>query len=579
MQNGGVSLYFIFFIAMTPTKVFLTILATVLVLGFFYFLTLFSPRGVYEERHEAEISLADALEMKTEAGKLYNEFLEKLKLGEPTKADMDKLEKSIGLLSSFIKQTETSDRATHAELTQMRTTLQNVQGRKDAEEIPMMLKEADEAFTKHNMLLALELYKKVYEAQERVNRLYPDSDYCSVSTLSKAEQMLRLVSAAPLASEIKEIQAQIKEHVALKHWDEAKKLYKKAISLQNKINKDYANTSYADFSKVRDFEIELDSLNAAPLQAEIEEALAAGKKCEEGKNYLAAAEQYRIAVDKQSELNTLFERSSYASGERLAKFRVLKDVAMSRPLFDEISQKYEKMREMLRNGESSDKILPLAQNILLKCESFKTEHPLSGLLDDETVLSLRYIGYLGKNLETIYRQCMENLLPINSSENVKMLKSEVSQSLYEFVMQENPSRNKNPENPVETVSYENALDFCRRLSWILGRKITLPSLEQLKSAVGSLAYVDLDAISWNAGNSGLRTHKVASKSPNVKGFYDLLGNVSEFTSADKNAKAFVFGGNAQTWTDALSEIPVREIQTSQNGDRTVGFRFVVSFSE
>ena len=177
MQNGGVSLYFIFFIAMTPTKVFLTILATVLVLGFFYFLTLFSPRGVYEERQEAEISLADALEMKTEAGKLYNEFLEKLKLGEPTKADMDKLEKSIGLLSSFIKQTETSDRATHAELTQMRTTLQNVQGRKDAEEIPMMLKEADEAFTKHNMLLALELYKKVYEAQERVNRLYPDSDY------------------------------------------------------------------------------------------------------------------------------------------------------------------------------------------------------------------------------------------------------------------------------------------------------------------------------------------------------------------------------------------------------------------
>ena len=63
---------------MTPTKVFLTILATALVLGFFYVLTLFSPRGVYDSRQDVEISLADALEMKTEAGKLYNEFLEKL---------------------------------------------------------------------------------------------------------------------------------------------------------------------------------------------------------------------------------------------------------------------------------------------------------------------------------------------------------------------------------------------------------------------------------------------------------------------------------------------------------------------
>ncbi len=561
---------------MTPLKVISTILLAALVMGFFYLMTLFSPRPINDnEAPKVELSASAALEMKTEAGKLYNEFLEKLKLGEPNQADMEKLEKSIELLSGFIKQTETSDRATYAELTQMRTTLQNVKGKEDAKEIPMLLKAADDAFTRHDMLTALELYKKAYAAQEKVNKYYPDSDYYSVSNLSKAEQMLRLVSAAPLAAEIKKIQEQIKVEVAQKHWEESKKLYQKAIALQARINKDYANTSYADYSKLRELEIELDSINAAPLQVEIEEALQAGKKCEEDKDFLAAAEQYRVAIDKQSQLNTLFERSSFASGERLARYKVLKDVAMSRPLFEEINQKFAMMVEMLKNGEPSSKVLPLAQNILLRCESFKTEHPLSNLLDDSTILSLRYIGYLGKNLEIIYKHVTENLLPINSSTSAKMLKSEVSQLLYELVMQENPSRNKNPENPVETVSYENAMDFCRRLSWILGRKVSLPSLEHMKFVTGSLKYVDLDSISWNAGNSGLHTQKIATKSPNVKGFYDLLGNVAEFTAVDKSGKAYVFGGNAQTWTDALSEIPVHEISATQSGDRNVGFRIIV----
>lgn len=563
---------------MTPLKVFYTILAAAIVLGFFYVLTLFSPGGAYVPPEAKEVAVEDALEMKTQAGRLYGEFLEKLKLGEPTAADMEKLEKSINLLSGFIKQSETSDRATYADLAKMRTTLQNVKGRKDAEEIPNILTKADEAFSSHNLLEALELYKKAYDAQERVNRLYPDSDYYNVSNLVKAEQMLRLVSAVPLANEIKSIQAQIKEEVAQKHWQEAKKLYEKAIEIQNKINKDYANTSYADFSKVREFEIELDSLKAAPLHSEIEEAVAAGKKFEEGKDYIAAAEQYSVAVDKQAELNANFALSSFASGEKLSKLKILKDIALSRPLYEDILSMHAALSAMLREGAPAEKILPAAENILVKCDSFKAEHPLSDLLSEETVLSLRYIGYLGKNLQKIHGLCEGNLLPLDSSGKVKMLKTEVPQELYELVMQENPSRNRGAQNPVETVSYENALDFCRRLTWLLGRKVSLPSVEQYKSALGSLKYADFNAISWNAGNSNLRTRSVATKEPNIKGFYDLLGNVSEFSAPDEKGRAFVFGGNAQNWADAISEIPVAEIPTSLRGDRTIGFRFVVDYS-
>ena len=563
---------------MTPLKIFYTILAAALVLGFFYVLTLFSPGGAYVPPESKEVSIEDALEMKTQAGKLYGEFLEKLKLGEPTAADMENLEKSINLLSDFIKQSETADRATYADLAKMRTTFQNVKGRKDAEEIPGILTKADEAFSSHNLLEALELYKKAYEEQERVNRLYPDSDYYNVSNLVKAEQMLRLVSAVPLANEIKSIQAQIKEEVAQKHWQEAKKLYEKAIEIQNKINKDYANTSYADFSKVREFEIELDSLKAAPLHSEIEEAISAGKKFEEGKDFIAAAEQYSIAVDKQAELNANFALSSFASGEKLSKLKTLKDVALSRPLYEDILRMHAALAAMLREGAPAEKILPAAENILVKCDSFKAEHPLSDLLGEETILSMRYIGYLGRNLQKIHGLCGGNLLPFDNSGNVKMLKTEVPQELYELVMQENPSRNRGAQNPVETVSYENALDFCRRLTWLLGRKVSLPTIEQYRSALGSLKYADFNAISWNAGNSNLRTRPVATKEPNIKGFYDLLGNVAELSAPDEKGRAHAFGGSAQNWTDVISEIPVVEVPASLRGDRTIGFRFVVDYS-
>ena len=162
-----------------------------------------------------------------------------------------------------------------------------------------------------------------------------------------------------------------------------------------------------------------------------------------------------------------------------------------------------------------------------------------------------------------------------------MLKTEVPQDLFILIMQENPSRDSdNPRKPVDSVTAEEISRFCNRLSWILGRNVSLPSKAQFKAAVGSLRYADLNEISWNNINSGGHTHPVATKKPNDRGLYDLLGNVGEYViSDDEDAVSGykIIGGGAQTQTDSMLDLSEFSMDEKQR-NRMVGFRIVVSKS-
>jgi formylglycine-generating enzyme required for sulfatase activity/serine/threonine protein kinase len=124
-------------------------------------------------------------------------------------------------------------------------------------------------------------------------------------------------------------------------------------------------------------------------------------------------------------------------------------------------------------------------------------------------------------------------------------KHEVTQNEYQSIMISNPSNFKGSNKPVEQVSWNEAVKFCKKLTASeraagrlpSGCEYRLPTEAEWEFAARggtkSRGYKysgsdSIDSVAWYGSNSDKKTHEIGTKSGNELGIYDMSGNVWEW---------------------------------------------------
>lgn len=188
------------------------------------------------------------------------------------------------------------------------------------------------------------------------------------------------------------------------------------------------------------------------------------------------------------------------------------------------SQQSEQMMQIVSHGAPGDR--------------WVASLPQAGPLAMRWVPATRFV--MGSPPQEEGRLVDEEQHPVQLTSGFFIAETELTQRQWMEFMERNPSQTQGPDLPVSNISWEEAREFCRRLTQQQkdsrhlpkGWSWDLPTEAQWELAcrAGKAGPYPgaLDALAWHAGNSGGRVHPVGQRAANGLGLRDMHGNVAEW---------------------------------------------------
>lgn len=549
------------------------LLITVCVLalgGFLFFLTTLGPRRVSDNTKVSAMAgdpaMAGLSAEITALEKQYRQAADaKLVTPEATQALVDAITKEKELLRTYGK--AGLDESTR--LVRLETELDSVRAAERAVMIDRLERDGEEALKSGDFAAAGAKMTEALKLQREINLSSASSRYKNYVRETSLAQAVSSVEAAPLKREVDAAVEAARKAVQEERWSDALTAYTAARDAQTRINREFGRTRYADLAGADRLSSEIESLNAAGLAAEIDAREKKGDEAFMRRSWGDSAAWFEQAENLQRQLNQNFPLSRFVSSQRIESLDVKRQTALSSPLADQIEELDRAIAAHLRKRQvvSAEQKVEEASGLLEKL--FK-DYPKSRRLDPAMRIKFAYLVLRKDDMRALQDEIYDRLLPLPGAEDRLLAKTETPQSLYVLVMNTNPSRNPGRSLPVDSVNWSDAQEFCTRLSWMMGAKVRLPTPDEFRVALG-----DGGGGYWGSQNSEGRTREIGSQKPNTDGFYDLVGNVGEWTYAPADAeRAPVFGGSYLDAPETLSKAPV-ELRPKSDRARHVGLRVLV----
>lgn len=301
-------------------------------------------------------------------------------------------------------------------------------------------------------------------------------------------------------------------------------LLAEAVARQNELLKLRVPPVSADLERLGEWQAQLDDTLARELDRQSRELEVAAEELRRQKQPAIAVEKLQEALRLQRAVNgSMAARHLKSYGrEALLQQRIGEfESAVARPtatvgpseaerqtsFFDPVQKEVQALDAAaaahLRRRElfqAQQQFAPAGERL----EEAVRQFPQAREVDEGLRERLAYLRRRANDLGAIQDQAYDRLLPLPGRGQAALMNPPVPQVLFSLVMNANPSRNAGRTRAVDSVSQPEALEFCRRLGWVMGAVVRLPTAEELRSALSDPTFKKAnDALDeWIAAEGG-----------------------------------------------------------------------------
>jgi tetratricopeptide (TPR) repeat protein len=441
-------------------------------------------------------------------------------------------------------------------------------------------KQALQAWDSGDVETALDLIKRAEKTQREINESHPRSSNRNPARLQQIRNLVISWRTLPLAEEADSLRESALSLIGEGRFDEATRAVGEALEIQRSLNRDYRKSRYSTLARLKMFEDAALAVEVAPKIARIESKMKRAEEALVAGDTTVAFETAQEAELLHQQVMTQYSQRGSEQVNRLEEIRVLKETAASQTAYDNIKT-YQTIARKALMERDLDQFNGVVSDWFRETQSMGGKFQRSKHLSELDAEEVTYLHQNRSEIAAIMELVYASILPVPDHAGLMGFRTEVSQALFESVMGTNPSSSASQLGPVESVTWEEARLFTKRLGWILGRPVSLPSEPVYRSMLGEPRESSDRNHAWSSSNSGRETKETGALAANPNGFFDLLGNVSEWIGSDsENMPSFVtaIGGSARDSAARLSTVP-DDSRSPIERNRFIGFRFVVRVAD
>lgn len=506
--------------------------------------------------------------------------IHEIKRNKITSEDIDIYDKAVTAFEHFLAYSGLDTRV-NLRLDKMRRKLHSLRADKIREHTLVVEAKAEELALEGKYAEAEKLFREAAEHERRIETQFALAEKRNHARTVNLHNRMLAAQAIPMMKQADVLEAEGVAALDAQNWRLANKKLREALKIQTRLWTDYRAVIPSDSRRIATLNRYVETVESSTDYEEIESLRKTAEAAEAARDWKVAAETWDKAYRRQELLQKNFPRSRFADARRLKDLGEALANTAARPDFLEFCENMEALQQAIRSRKTETVPVLARQNAVIAAR-IEERFPNNTLLSEDMRELLAYLDVKSRDIPQIQNAFFAQLLPVPGlGDQTKMMKTEVSQALYTFVVGNNPSANATDSNlPVESVSYEDVAMFCRHLGAVIGYRVRPPSMEEFLAAAGPYDAEKIEDVAWTLENSGAQIHPCATKAANGAGFFDLYGNVSEWiyeTREEGKLTGTAVGGDCQFPKELLASEHVQKSILKEKS-RLRGFRVVVDFN-